>query len=80
MKTLNEIIYTYFWPLVILPEASISYMACRRHLTSSVGHSTKEEKMDATEPAEAFCTSLRRTTTPTVWQLTPGQTLQQERR
>lgn len=51
--------HTYFWLLAIFPEASISYMACSRHLTSSVGQSTSEEKMDATEPAQAFCTSLK---------------------
>lgn len=54
----NSLNHTYFWLLAIFPEASISYMACSRHLTSSVGQSTREEKMDATEPAQAFCMSL----------------------
>ncbi len=35
-------------------------MACSRHLTSSVGHKTREEKTEATEPAHAFCRSLNR--------------------
>lgn len=58
IQKLYNYITTYFWLFAILPDASISYMACSRHLTSSVGQSTSEEKMDATEPAQAFCTSL----------------------
>lgn len=51
---------TYFWLLTIFPDVSISYMACRRHLTSSVGQRTNEEKIDATDPAQAFWKSLKK--------------------
>jgi len=51
----------YFWLWAILPEEAISCIACSRHFTSSVGHKTREEKIEATEPAHAFCMSLYRT-------------------
>lgn len=56
---INEVKHTYFWLLAIFPDASISYMAWSRHLTSSVGQRTSEEKTEATEPAQALCTSLK---------------------